>query len=164
MKEKYTELISVNAGIANVISFLNALSRKKSETDIDDLFECTEGQAFEQVFNATQRLIDTKITMPNIEALKSKIIWDELICNRGKQLNALREGLPYVELISEYFLESENKITAQLMMEIIQWETDVLNQQKKHWSFKTIYRRKRFTNIDIFSEIFVRPQLYLFFK
>ena len=82
----------------------------------------------------------------------------------GKQLNALREGLPYDELISEYFLESDNKITAQLMMEIIQWETDVLNQQKKQWSFKTIYRRKRFTNIDIFSEIFVRPQLYLFFK
>ena len=84
MKEKYTQLISINAGIANVISFLNALSRKKSETNIDDLFEFTEGQAFEQVVNATQRLIDTKITLPNIEALKSKIIWDELICNRGE--------------------------------------------------------------------------------
>ena len=53
----------------------------------------------------------------------------------GKQLNALREGRPYVELISEYFLESDNKITAQLMMEIIQWETDVLNQQKKALEF-----------------------------
>ena len=74
MKEKYTELIPINAGTANVISFLNTLTRKKSETDINDLFECKEGQAFEQVVDATQRLIHTKITMPNIEALKSKII------------------------------------------------------------------------------------------
>ena len=54
LKEKYTELIPLNVGTANVISFLNALSRTKSETDINDLFECTEGQAFEQVPNATQ--------------------------------------------------------------------------------------------------------------
>ena len=53
-KEKYTELIPLNAGTANVISFLNALSRTKSETDIYGLFEFTEGQAFEQVVNATQ--------------------------------------------------------------------------------------------------------------
>ena len=38
-KEKFAELIPLNAGNANVISFLNALSRTKSETDIDDLFE-----------------------------------------------------------------------------------------------------------------------------
>ena len=81
-KEKYAELISLNAGTANVISFLNALSRTKSEKDIADLFECTEGQAFEQVVNATQWPIDTKITMNNIESLKSMIIWDELICKR----------------------------------------------------------------------------------
>ena len=81
-KEKYAELISLNAGTANVISFLNALSRTKSETDIDDLFECTEEKAFEQVVNATQWPIDTKITMNNIEALKSMLIWDELICKR----------------------------------------------------------------------------------
>ena len=42
-KEKYTELIPLNAGTANVLSFLNALSRTKSETDVDDMFECTEG-------------------------------------------------------------------------------------------------------------------------
>ena len=47
-KEKYTELIPLNAGTANVISFLNALSRTKSEKGIDDLLECTEEQAFEQ--------------------------------------------------------------------------------------------------------------------
>ena len=41
------------------------LSRTKSEKDIDDLFECTEGQAFEQVVNATQWPIDKKITMNN---------------------------------------------------------------------------------------------------
>ena len=75
-KEKYTELIPLNAGTANVISFLNVLSRSKSEKDIDDLFECTEGQAFEQVVNATQWPIDKKITMNNIEALKAMIIWD----------------------------------------------------------------------------------------
>ena len=34
LKEKYTELIPLNAGTANVISFLNALSRTKSEKDI----------------------------------------------------------------------------------------------------------------------------------
>ena len=77
-KEKYAELISLNAGTANVISFLNALTRTKSETDIDELFKCTEGQAFEQVVNVTQWPIDTKITMNNIEALKSMII----ICKR----------------------------------------------------------------------------------
>ena len=42
-KEKYTELIPLNARTANVLSFLNALSRTKSETDVDDMFECTEG-------------------------------------------------------------------------------------------------------------------------
>ena len=69
-KEKYTELIPLNAGTANVISFLNALSRTKSEKGIDDLLECTEEQAFEQVVNATQWSI-------------------ELICKREKQLNAI---------------------------------------------------------------------------
>ena len=81
-KEKYAELISLNAGTANVIRFLNALSRTKSETDIYELFEYTEGKVFEQVVNATQWPIDTKITMNNIESLKSMIIWDELICKR----------------------------------------------------------------------------------
>ena len=144
-KEKYTELIPFNAGTANVINFLNALSRTKSEKDIDDLFECTEGQAFEQVVNATQWPIDTKITMNNIETLKAMIIWDELICKREKQLNAIRDGLAYVEflpllishseLLSEYFLGSDKKITAQLMIEVIQWETDVSDQQKKALEF-----------------------------
>ena len=77
----------------NVISFLNALSGTKSETDIDDLFKCTEGQALEQMVNATQWPIDTKITMNNTEALKAMIIWDELICKREKQLNAIRDAL-----------------------------------------------------------------------
>ena len=98
-KEKYTELIPLNAGTANVISFLNVLSRSKSEKDIDDLFECTEGQAFEQVVNATQWPIDKKITMNNIEALKAMIIWDEVICKREKQLNAITDGLAYVEYL-----------------------------------------------------------------
>ena len=98
-KEKYTELIPLNAGTANVISFLNTLSRTKSETDIDDLFECTEGQAFEQVVNATQWPMDAKVTMNDIEALKAMIIWDELICKQEKQLNAIRDGLAYVELL-----------------------------------------------------------------
>ena len=48
-KEKYTELIPLNTETANVIRFLNTLSRRKSETDIDYLFEYTGGQAFEQV-------------------------------------------------------------------------------------------------------------------
>ena len=118
-KGKYTELIPLNAGTANVISFLNALSRSKFEKDIDDLFECTEGQAFEQVVNSTQWPIDTIITVNNIETLKAMIIWDELICKREKQLNAIRDGLAYVEflpllrshseLLSEYFLGSDKK-------------------------------------------------------
>ena len=70
-------------------NFLNALSRIKSETDIDDLFECTEGQTFKQVVNATQWPVDAKITMNNIEALKAMIIWIELICKREKQINAI---------------------------------------------------------------------------
>ena len=98
-KEKYTELISLNAGTANIISFLNVLSRTKSEKDINDLLECTEGQAFEQVVNATQWPIDTKITVNNIETLKAMIIWNELICKREKQLNAIRDGLDYVEFL-----------------------------------------------------------------
>ena len=48
-KKKYTELIPLNTETANVILFLNTLSRSKSETDIDYLFEYTGGQAFEQV-------------------------------------------------------------------------------------------------------------------
>ena len=76
-KEKYTELIPVNAGTANVIIFLNACLGPNLKKDIDDLFECTEGQAFEQVVNATQWPIDTKITMNNIETLKAMIICDE---------------------------------------------------------------------------------------
>ena len=58
--------------------------------------------------------------MNNIEALKAMIIWDELICKREKQLNAIRDGLVYVkllpslrsysELISEYFLGSDKKL------------------------------------------------------
>ena len=109
------------------------------------MFEFTEGQAFEQVVNAKQWPIYTKITVNNIEALKAMIIWDELICKREKQLNAIRDGLAYVEflpllrshseLLTEYFLGSDKKITAQLMIEVIQWETDVSDQRKKHWSF-----------------------------
>ena len=98
-KEKCTELIPLNAGTADVISFLNVLSRTKSEKDIDDLFECTEGQAFEQVVNATQWPIDKKITTNNIGALKAMIIWDEVICKREKQLNAITDGLAYVEFL-----------------------------------------------------------------
>ena len=43
-KEKYAELIPLNAGTANVVSFLDAFSRIKSETDVDDLFECMYGK------------------------------------------------------------------------------------------------------------------------
>ena len=46
-KEKYTELIPLNWETANFINFLNALSRTKSETDIDDLFKFMEEQAIE---------------------------------------------------------------------------------------------------------------------
>ena len=46
-KEKYTELIPRNWETANFINFLNALSRTKSETDIDDLFKFMEEQAIE---------------------------------------------------------------------------------------------------------------------
>ena len=119
-KEKYTELIPLNAGTANVISFLNALSRTKSETDIDDLFKCTEGKALEQVVNATQWSIDTEIARNNIEALKAMIVLDALICTREKQLNAIRNGLAYVELLpllrsysellSKYFPRSDKKL------------------------------------------------------
>ena len=49
--------------------------------------------------NATQWPIDTKITMNDIEALKAMIIWDELICKREKQLDAIRDGFAYVELL-----------------------------------------------------------------
>ena len=73
------------------------------------------------------------------------INWDELICKREKQLNVIRDGLAYVELLpllrsysellSEYFLGSDKNITAQLIKEVIHWETDMSNQQKKHWSF-----------------------------
>ena len=102
-------------------------------------------QAFEQVVNATQWPMDKKMTMNNIDALKGMIIWDELICKREKQLNAIRDELAYVEflpllrsyseLLSEYFLGSDKKITAELIIELIQWETDVSDQQIKHWSF-----------------------------
>ena len=70
--------------------------------------------------NATQWLIDTKITMNNVKALKAMIIWNELICKGEKQLNAIRDRLVYVELmpllmsyselLSEYFLGSDKKI------------------------------------------------------
>ena len=53
-KEKYTELIPLRVGSAYVTSFLNVLSRTESETDVNDMSESTEGQAFEQVVNATQ--------------------------------------------------------------------------------------------------------------
>ena len=46
-KEKYTELIPLNGETANFINFLNALSRTKSETDIDDLLKFMEKQAIE---------------------------------------------------------------------------------------------------------------------
>ena len=52
-----------------------------------------EVQAFEQVVSATQWPMDKKMTMNNIDALKGIINWDELICKREKQLNAIRDGL-----------------------------------------------------------------------
>ena len=38
------------------------------------MFECMEGQAFEQVVNGKQWSTDTKITMNNIEAFKAMMI------------------------------------------------------------------------------------------
>ena len=68
--------------------------------------------------------------MANIESLKAMIIWNELICKQEKQLNATKNGFAYVELLpllrsysellSEYFLGSHKKITAQLMIEGMQ--------------------------------------------
>ena len=173
--EKYIELIPLNAGTANVMSFLNALSRTKSEKDIDDLFECTEGQAFEQLVNATQWPIDTKITMNNIETLKAMIIWDELICKREKQLNVIRDGLAYVEflpllrshseLLSEYFLGDDKKNYSPVDDRGYPMGKRCVRSTKKSIGvFETVHRGKRFTNLDIFPEIFDRSQFHLFFK
>ena len=67
--ENLKDLLPLNAVTAHLISFLNGLSNCRSSKDIDCLFDCTEGQAYEQVLNSTQRPISTKVTTENLEAL-----------------------------------------------------------------------------------------------
>ena len=132
-KNVYGKLIPLNAGTATVLGFLNSLSKVKSESDINQLFDSTEGQAYEQVVNSSQWPIDTKITLANLEALKAMVIWEELVVKREKQIIAIREGLSYVELLpvikkhplllSEYFVGTDICLTPEHFMNIVLWDT-----------------------------------------
>ena len=132
-KSLYDQLIPLNAGTATVLGFLNVLSKVQSEEDINQLFDSTEGQAYEQVVNSSQWPIDTRITLANMEALKAMVIWEELVVKREKQITAIREGLAYVELLplikkyplllSEYFIGTDICLTPEHFMSIIQWDT-----------------------------------------
>ena len=129
----YNQLIPLNAGTATVLSFLKLLTSVQSDSDIDNLFDSTEGQAYEQVVNSSQWPIDTKICLANVEALKSMVIWEELVVKREKQISAIREGLAYTELLplikkyslllSEYFIGSGISLNYERFKNIIQWNT-----------------------------------------
>ena len=69
--ENSEDLIPSNAATAVVINFLNGLSSRRPSKSIDCLFDCTEGQAYEQVVDSTKWLINTKITIKILEAFKT---------------------------------------------------------------------------------------------
>ena len=129
----YVSLIPLNAGTAVVITFLKMLSEAKSDKEINDIFDVqTDGPAYEQVVNSSQWPIETRITMANLETLKSMIVWEELVLKREKQLSALREGLAYIGvlplmityplLLSEYFIATSEKLTSERMFDIVSWD------------------------------------------
>ena len=130
----YLSLIPLNAGTAIVISFLKELSCVKTNSDLDNLFDANaEGPAYEQIVNSSQWPIETKITLENIETLKSIIIWEELVIKREKQLYAIREGLSFIGVLpliksypmflAEYFVASETKLSSQCILDIINWNS-----------------------------------------
>eukprot|EP00794_Sanderia_malayensis_P013231 gene13231-14589_t len=140
--EKFTDSIPLNAGSANVISFLKALDEVKQDEDIDEIFDKrAEGPAFEQIVNSTQWPLDSRITTKNLETFKSMIVWEELVQKREKQLKAIQEGLYFVGLqkymelyysqLYEYFVCSKIEISPDKICSIVDWEgIDHLNPEK----------------------------------
>jgi len=132
-REEYRHLIPLNAGTANVLGFLDGLVKCKTDAQINELFDASEGPAYEQIVNSSQWPVTTKINMTNIEALKSMVVWEELVVKREKQLNALKQGLEYVGLLQsiqahpmllmEYFVpNNEGELTPARMLELIKWD------------------------------------------
>ena len=123
------------------MSFLDGLANCKTDNEINELFDATEGPANEQIVNSTQWPVTTKLQMSNVETLKSMILWEELVVKQEKQINAFKQGLDYVgllpsiqsnpDLLMEYFVpNSESELNPIRMIELIQWDNG--NEQPEH--------------------------------
>ncbi|XP_033124119.1 uncharacterized protein LOC117122592 [Anneissia japonica] len=140
----HTEIIPFNAGTSNLISFLNGLNACKSTEAIDKLIDdSAEGPAYEQLVNSSQWPVDTKIEYKNVEVLKNMLIWEEVVSKREKQLQAIKDGLAFAgllplmemcdtEMCSSILLFEDVKMTKDLMMDIVQWDS-LANIKEKEW-------------------------------
>ncbi len=72
--------------------------------------------------------------MENLEALRSILVWEELVGKRERQLKAIREGLAYVgfldyiekypQQLSELFITNNVEIASPAISSIIVWEDE----------------------------------------
>lgn len=120
------ELIPLNAGTANLVQFIDGISKCDTDGAIENMFNSEEGPAFEQIVNGSQWDILTRVTIANKETLLSMLIFEELVSKREKQMKAFREGFKLLhlfeivkrneKLFEAVFLANLQEITAEDLM------------------------------------------------
>ena len=94
----YQLLIPLNSGTSILKLFLQKWENASSNKELESMFDCEEGPAFEQILNLSQWDIHNTVTMENRNLLISMLVFEELVGKREKEIKALREGLKTVQL------------------------------------------------------------------
>lgn len=121
--------IPITTSTGCTVNFIKSLAECNTHNEITQLFQSTDGPAYEQIIGLSDWDPNEDITCDNKSILINMLIYEEMVIRRGKKVNAIREGLAMMEFADYLHLPVTRQIfsgiptilSADIVSSVIDW-------------------------------------------